>query len=156
MISFFVILEIFLQNTKNSQKLAPKKKARYTRSNLDPDLPAIFENPNLIAKTLRKQENPESFADSHPETSQQSPATSRFSPGRAASPFVNISVSPSSSSTPHSIFSTPSPSSHISTPVPVVPAILVLPVAPFIPINMANRYAPLQLPGNPRAMPQDY
>lgn len=76
MISFFVILETFLQNTKNSQKLAPKKKARYTRSNLDPDPPAIFENPNLIAKTLRKEENSEPFADSHLETSQQSPTTS--------------------------------------------------------------------------------
>jgi hypothetical protein len=36
---------------------------------------------------------------------------------------------------------------------PVVPFI---PVVPLIPVNMANRYAPLQLPANPGAMPQDY
>jgi len=50
--------------------LAPKKKARYTRSNPDPDPPAIFENPNLISKTLRRQENPENFADSDLDTFQ--------------------------------------------------------------------------------------
>jgi len=156
LISFYVILQTFLQNTKNSQKLAPKKKARYTRSNPDPDSPSIFENPNLIAKTLRKHENLEAFADSHLETLQQSPTTSEFSPRRVAPLSVHITASPSSSSTPHSILPTPSSSAHISTTVPVVPAILFLPVVPFISVNMANRYAPLQLLGNPGAMPQDY
>ena len=32
----------------------------------------------------------------------------------------------------------------------------MLPVVPLFPANMANRYAPLQLPTNPGAMPQDY
>lgn len=156
LISFLVILETFLQNTKNNQKLAPKKKARYTRSNPDPDLPAIFENPNLTTKTLRKQEHLKPFANSHFETPQQSPTTSEFSPVRVAPLSINITASPSPSSTSHSILSTRSSSAHISTTVPVVPAVSFLPVIPFIYVNMANRYAPLQLLGNPGAMPQNY
>ena len=48
--------------------MAPKKKSRYTRSNPDPNPPAIFENPNLIPRNLRKQEGKEDIADSSPET----------------------------------------------------------------------------------------
>ena len=43
------------------------------------------------------------------------------------------------------------------TPViPVTPVIPLIPVVPLIPANMANRYAPLQLPANSRALPQEY
>ena len=123
--------------------MAPKKKARYTRSNPDPDIPAIFENPNLISKARRKQENPEKFADSDPETFQQNLTTSEFTPGRAALLSINTTASPSSSSTPQSILSTPLSSAHISTTFRVVSAVLLLPLVPFISVNMANRYAPL-------------
>ena len=77
-------------------------------------------------------------------------------PAKASIPPNITVVSPSSSSTSQSTFSTPPSAAHISTPVPAVPAVPFLPVAPFIPINMANRYAPLQFPGNRGAMLQDY
>ena len=128
--------------------MAPKKKTRYTRSNPDPDPPAIFENPNLIQRNLRKQELIKDIANSSPEAVQQSyiptPAKVSFHP--------HTIVSPSSSSTSQSTFSTPQSTAH--TPIiPTVPVIQFVPVVPLIPVNMANRYAPLQLPANPGAMP---
>lgn len=68
-------------------------------------------------------------------------------------------TSPSSSSTSQGTFSTPPFTPHtppITTVVTVVPVVPFPLVVPLIPVNMANRYAPLQLPGNPGAMPQDY
>ena len=44
----------------------------------------------------------------------------------------------------------------ISTASTVIVAVPFIPVIPYIHANMANIYAPLQLPANPRAMPQDY
>jgi len=38
----------------------------YTRSNPDPNPPPVFENPNLIPKILRRQENQENSASSRP------------------------------------------------------------------------------------------
>jgi len=123
---------------KQVRKLASKKKTRYTQSNLDPNPPAVFENPNLIPRNLRKQERKEDFADSSPEAIQKSyiptPAKVSFHP--------HTVVSPSSSSTSQSTFSTPPFTAH--TPIiPAVPVVPFLPAVPFIPVNMANRYAPL-------------
>jgi len=122
-------------------------------SNPDPDPPAVFENPNLIPKILRKQEEQQDFADSSPETVQQN-----FIPTPAKAsvrPYI-ATASPTSSSTSQSTFSIPPSTTHISATIPAVPVAPFLPVVPFIPTNMENRYAPLQLPGNPGAMPQDY
>ena len=130
--------------------MAPKKNSHYSRSNPDPNPPAIFENPNLIPKFLKKQEGKEDIVDSSPEAIPQGyiPTPSKIS-------LHTKQTSPSSSSTSQSTFSTPPSTAHISTPVPVVSTTPFLPVVPFIPTNMANRYAPLQVPGNPGAMPQD-
>jgi len=133
--------------------LAPKKKTRYTRSNPDPDPPAVFENPNLIPNILRKQEEKEDFTDSSLEAIPQSyiPTPAKIS----FHPHTTAPTSPSSSSTSQSTFSTPPSTAH--TPIiPTVPVVPFVPALPFIPINMANRYAPLQLPTNPGAMPLDY
>jgi len=85
--------------------------------------------------------------------------------------FRSTPASPCSSSTSHSSPSTPPFTAHTTTnttvvstvPVtPVIPVVPVVPVIPFIPVvpviltNMANRYAPLQLPANVVALPQDY
>ena len=83
--------------------------------------------------------------------------------------FRSTPVSPSSSSTSHSPPSTPPFVAHtpianttvvivvpVNPVIPVVPVVLFIPVVPVIPANMANRYAPLQLPSNPTALPQDY
>lgn len=133
--------------------MAPKKKTHYTRSNPDPDPPDVFENPNLIPKILRKQEEKEDIVDSSPETIQRSyiptPAKVSFHPHIAP-------TSPTSSSTSQSTFSTPPSTTHISSSIPTFPAVPFLPTIPFIPVNIANRYAPLQLPRNPGAIPQDY
>ena len=132
--------------------MAPKKKTRYTRSNPDPNPLPIFENPNLIPKTLRKQEGEEPFSDSSPEAGFQSniPTPAKIS----FHPLTTASQSPSSSSTSQSAFSTPF--SADTTLIPVAPRVLFVPVVLVIPVNMANRYAPLQLPANPGAIPQDY
>jgi len=45
---------------------------------------------------------------------------------------------------------------YVSTASTVIAAVPFIPVIPYIHANMANRYAPLQLPANPGAMPQDY
>ncbi len=52
--------------------MAPKKHSRHTRSNPDPNPPAVFENPNIISNILRKQEQQEDFADTNPEAIQPS------------------------------------------------------------------------------------
>lgn len=107
----------------------------------------------MIPKDLRNQETQENFADLNLETVQQNYLQT---PAKASVRPHIIVASPSSSSTSQGIFSTPPSTAHISTVVPVVPVVLLLPAVPFIPVNMANRYAPLQLPGNPGAMPQNY
>ena len=133
--------------------MAPTKKTRYTRSNPDQNPPAIFENPNLIPKILRKQEEEEHFTDSSPETVPQSyiPTPAKIS----LHPHTTAPTSPSSSSTSQTTFSTPPSTSH-TTIIPVVPVVPFIPAVPLILVNMANRYAPLQLLANPGAMPQDY
>ena len=77
--------------------------------------------------------------------------------------FRSTPVSPCSSSTSQSTPSTPPfVANTTATAVPVIPIIPVVLIVPFIPIvplipaNMANRYAPLQLPANPGALPQEY
>ncbi len=130
--------------------MAPKKRTRHTRSNPDPNAPPVFENPNLIHKTPRNQKELEQSPEASPEAIRQS-----FIP-TPAKPSVHLHTihsSPSSSSTSQNILYTPNTQTAIV--VPVVPGVPFLPVVPLIPLNMANRYAPLQLPGNPRAMPQD-
>ena len=73
--------------------------------------------------------------------------------------FRSTPVSPNSSSTSHSTPSTPPFTAHTTTTtiaIPVIPVIPIILVVPLIPANMANRYAPLQLPANPGALPQEY
>ena len=154
MITSFLNSKNFLEKYQNQiWKLDPNKKTRYTRSNTNPDPPTVFDNPNLIPKILRKQEEQEQFADSSPETVQQNYIPTPVKP--SVHPHTAPS-SPSSSSTSQNTFSTPPSTAQISIVVPAVPAVPFLPVVPFILVNMANRYAPLQLPRNPGAMPQDY
>ena len=130
--------------------MATKNKTHYTRSNPDPNPPAIFENPDLILRILRKQERKKDIVVSSSQSIQQNyiptPAKVSFHP--------RIVVSPSSSSTSQSTFSTPPFTTH-TTIIPVVSVVPFVPAMPFIPVNIANRYAPLQLPTNPGAMPQD-
>lgn len=118
--------------------MAPKKKTWYTRLNPDPNPPAIFDNPNLIPKSLRKPEKIKRVLLiqilKHPNRSL----------------FTFVVSSPSSPLSLQNLFSTPP-----STPLITV-AIPVLPVVPLFPANMENRYAPLKLPTNPGAMPHDY
>jgi len=121
--------------------------SRYTRSNPDPHPPAIFENPNLIPRNLSKQKQ-EEFTASSPETVQPS---SLPTPVKVL--FHSTPTSPCSSSTSPSTVSAPLFTTHTTTATPIIP---IIPVAPFIPVNMANKYAPLHLPTNPGAMPQDY
>ena len=105
----------------------------------------------MIPKTLRNQKEPEQSPQSSPEAVQQS-----FIP-TLAKPSVHLHTthsSPSASSTSQNLLSTPNTQTAIV--VPVVPPVPFLPVVPLIPVNMANRYAPLQLPANPGTMPQDY
>jgi len=108
-------------------------------TNPDPDPPAAFENPNLIPRTLKKQEGKEDIVDSSPETVQQS-----YIPTPAKVSLHTVQTSPSSSSTSQSTFSTPPSTAHTPTVVPTVPVVPFLPTIPFIPVNMENRYAPLQ------------
>jgi len=95
----------------------------------------VFQNPNLIPKNLRSQQN-----------LIQSELTPRKAPVLFAI-TVASSISPSALQT---IFSTPPSTTYISTGIPALPAVT------FIYANMANRYAPLQLLANLGAMPQDY
>lgn len=110
----------------------------------------------MIAKSLRRQENLENFANSDLDTFQQNLTTSGLTPGKMALLSINTTASPSSTSTPQSVLSTPPSTAHTSTTIPVVSIVLRLPALPFISVNMANCYAPLQLPINLGAMPQDY
>jgi len=48
------------------------------------------------------------------------------------------------------------PVTPVTPVIPVIPAVPIIPVVLIIPANMANRYAPLQLPSNAGALPQDY
>jgi len=64
--------------------------------------------------------------------------------------FQNPNLIPSSPLALQTIVPTPPSIAYIST---ITPA---LPVVTLIPANMANRYAPLQLPANLGPMPQDY
>ena len=114
--------------------MAPKNNSRYTRSNPGPNLPAAFENPNLIPKILRKQEQREDFADNSPETVHPSSV-----PTPVKVLFRSAPASPGSSSTSQSTPFTPPITAHTTTFVTAVP---VVPVVPLIPVNMANRYAP--------------
>jgi len=133
--------------------LAPKKKIHYTRSNPDPSPSPEFQNPSLISRILKKHEAKETFLDSSFEADLQSniPTPAKVS----LHPHITVSHSPSSSSTPQGTYSTPPSTTH--TPfIPFPPLVPFVPVVPVIPPNMANRYAPLQLPANPGAMPQAY
>ena len=127
-----------------SYKLAPKKNSCYTRSNPDPHPPVVFENPNLISRSPNKQKQKDCTT----------PSLENVQPSCIPTPvkvlFRSNPTSPSSSSTPPSTGSTPSSTSHTAT---TTPTILVIRVVPFVPATMANRYAHLQLPANPRAMP---
>ena len=142
---------------KTIQKLAPKKNPRYIRSSPDPDPPAVFENPNLIPKILRNQEQRQDFADLSPEAA---PLSCVPTPVKVL--FRSTPTSPYSSSTSQSTPSIPPFTAHTAkttTAVPVtsvIPVVPVIPVIPLIPANMANRYAPLQFPANPGALPQEY
>lgn len=131
---------------------------RYTRSNLDPKPQAAFDNPNLIPKILRKQEQREDFADNTPEIDH---------PSRVPTPvkvlFRSTPISRCSSSTSQSTPSTPPFTAHTTTTTAAVTVVLVtpvipvvIPVVPLVLVNMANRYAPLQLPANAGTLPQDY
>jgi len=80
--------------------LAPKKKTRYTRSNLDPNPPAIFENPNLISKTLRRQEILEDSADLNLDILQQNLTKYELTTRKAV---VLSTVVAASSSSPSSL-----------------------------------------------------
>ena len=116
-------------------KLAPKKKNRHIRSNPDPSPPPVFNNPNLINKNYKNQKGIEQSPDSSPEAVQHN-----FIP-TPSKPTVHIRTPhspPSSSSTPQNLFSTPN-----THTVPITPVVQII---PLIPVNMANRYAPLQLP----------
>lgn len=130
-----------------------KKKTRYTRSNPDQNPLPIFENPNLIPKTLRKQEEEEPFSYSSPKAGLQSniPTSTKIS----FHPHTTAPLSPRSSSTSQSAFSAPTFTAH-TTFIPVTPVVPFVPVVLLVPVNMANRYARLQLLASPGAMPQDY
>jgi len=105
----------------------------------------------LIPRNLRKKDRNEDFAVSSPKTVPQiyipTPIKASFHP--------HTIVSPSSSSTSQSTSSTPPFTAHtpITTVITVVLGVSFFPTVPLIPINMANRYAPLQLPANLGAMP---
>lgn len=108
----------------------------------------------MIPKILRKQEQIEDFTDPSPEIIPQS-----YIPTRAKisfHPHTTAPTSPTSSSTSQSTFSTPPFTAHTPVITTIIPAVLVIPfipVVPLIPVNMANRYAPLQLPANLGVMP---
>ena len=121
---------------------------RNTRSNPDPNSPAVIENPNLIPKIIRKQKQKEDPIAASPEIVQPSCV-----PTPVKVLFRSTPTSPCSSSTSPNTVSTPPFTTHTTASTPII---LVTPVVPLIPVNMANRYAPLQLPTNPEAMPQDY
>jgi len=103
-----------------------------------------------LISNIRRQESLENSIDLNFDTPQQNSIQTELTPRKAAILSTIAAVSSSSTLSLQSIFSTPP-----STPFTSV-VILVLPTVSFIPANMANRYAPLQLPINPRAMPQDY
>jgi len=130
--------------------LAPKKKIRYTRSNPDPNPPPVFENPKRIPRILKSQESQEHSASSHLDTYRPNPIQSELTSRKTPILYAIATTSSSLASTLQTILPTPTSTSHIST------SILALPAVTLISANMANRYAPLQLPTNIGAMPQDY
>jgi len=81
---FFLTQNILRKYQKQIWKLAPKKKTHYTRSNPDPDPPAVFQIPNLVPRIFRKQEEQEDFVDSSPKKIQHNyiptPAKVSFHP----------------------------------------------------------------------------
>lgn len=104
----------------------------------------------MIPKNLRSQDNQENSADVNLDTPQQNSTQTKLTVGKTQVLSSTTAASPSSLFVFQNIFSTPPSTTHISTVVPVLPAVT------FIPVNMANRYAPLQLAANPGAIPQDY
>ena len=109
-----------------------------------------FQNPNLISRIHKKQRVGETLSDSDSEIGVH---TEIPTPAKVSlHPHTAIQQSPSSSSNSQTVFPTPPVTTHIH-PIPFPP---LVPFVPIIPPNMANRYAPLQLPANPGAMPQDY
>ena len=56
----------FREKPKNIPRNLASERIRYTRSNLNPNPPPVFENPNLIPMILRRQESQDSFASSRP------------------------------------------------------------------------------------------
>ena len=121
---------------KQVQKLAPKRETRHTRSNPDPNPPAIFENPNTIPKVIRKQREQETLADSSPETAHPNPVPTpikvlfRCTLGSPSSP----STSQSPPFTPPSTAHIPLTNTLVST-VPTTPIVPVVHVIPVIPVN---------------------
>jgi len=144
------LLNYFKKNQKHTQKLAPKKKIRYTRSNPDPNPPPMLENPNRIPMILRSQESQEHSAISPLDEHLQNPIQSKLTSGKTPTHSAIVVASSSSPSTLQAIFSTPPSTTYISTVIPALPTVTL------ISMNMANQYAPLQLPTNPGAMPQYY
>ena len=113
----------------------------------------VVENPNLIPKIVRKQKQKDYQTADSPETVQPIVV-----PTPVKVLFRSTPSSPDSS--PPSPNSSTTPLSHIPTTstTPSSPVVPVIPLAlgvPLIPIIMA-RYAPLQLPTNPRTMPPYY
>jgi len=133
--------------------LAPKKLTRNTRSNIDPNNPPSVGNPNLIPKIVRQQKQKDCLTPVSPEIVQPIIVPTPVKVLIRSTPNSSGSSPPSPS-----ISSTPQP--HIHTPL-VTPSSLVIPIVPLtlgvplIAVIMA-RYAPLQLPANPGAMPQEY
>ena len=152
------------QNLKGlAQKLAPKKNLRYTRANPDPNPPTVFENPNTIPKLIRNQQKQDNLADLSPETVHPNPISTpikvifRSTPNSPISPSTSQSPPPTSSSPIHiPLTNTLNPSIPFTPVVPTVPFVPVALVNPQNLVNMAMRYAPLQLPANPVALPRDY
>ena len=95
----------------------------------------MFQNPNLIHKHLRSQQNC---------------TQSKLTPGKASLLSTITVASPSSPSTPQTTLSTPPSTTHILIVIPTPP------VVTSISATMENRYTPLHLPTNPGAMPPDY
>jgi len=112
--------------------LAPNKKIRYTRSNLDPNPPHIFGNHNLIPNNFRSQDNQENSADLNLDTTQQNSIQTELTAGKSQVFSAITIASPSSPSALQKIFSTPPSTSYIFPIIPVLPAVTLFSV------NMEN------------------
>ena len=126
------------------------EKIHYTESNPDPNPPLLFENPNLIPRILGRQGSQENSTSSHLDRHLQNSIQSKLTSERTSNLSVITAASPSSPSAYPTTFFTPPSTTHI--PI-VIPTPLVV---TSISATMANRYTPLNLSANPRAMPQDY